>query len=72
MGKLSSLKISYKKPNNRNFHSLFINIQLYADYWAPYNKGVPRTYGTPNVVLQLYVCFIDNCGKQILCLQVLL
>ncbi len=65
MGALSSLKISYKKPNNRNFHVLFINIQLYVDYWMPYNKGVPLISGTPDVVLQLYVCFIDNCGKQI-------
>ena len=65
MGALSSLKISYKKPNNRNFHALFITIQLYVDYWMPYNKGVPLISGTPDVVLQLYVCFIDNCGKQI-------
>ena len=65
MGALSSLKISYKKPNNRNFHALFINIQLYVDYWMPYNKGVPRGGGTPDGVFQLYVCFIDNCGKQI-------
>ena len=65
MGALSSLKKKKKKPNNRNFHALFINIQLYVDYWTPYNKGVPLISGTPDVVLQLYVCFIDNCGKQI-------